>query len=90
MAAVLQEYGAIAINAFISIALPSVQKPGSCKVCVPNRKAVMGMNTPGDPEVPCDLTFCEQPFVKNANSIRWHTAVHLSNVNTIQALSLCV
>lgn len=66
MAAVLQEYGAIAINAFISIALPSVQNPGSCKICVPNRKAVIEMNTPGDVEVPCDLRFHEQPVVKNA------------------------
>lgn len=89
MAAVLQEYGAIAFNAFISIALPSVQNPGSCKVCVLNRKAGMEMNIPGNAQVPCNLRVCEQPFVKNANSIIRHTTVHLSNVNTIQSLPLC-
>lgn len=49
----------------------------------------MEMNRPGDPEVPCNLRFCEQALVKNANSIRWHTTVHLSNV-TKQALSLFI
>lgn len=70
MAAVLQEYGAVAINAFISIALPSAQNPESCgDVCGPNRKAVMEMNRPGYSEVPCYPRFWEQLLAKNANSI---------------------